>query len=340
MLEDISESLEFRKEYESGLNKIIKNRRTEVDRIRADRMSPAKIAADRENCRAEFINLLGWPLNAYKEYRNTPMTVRKIAHGETDFAKIWRMQFEVLPGLWFYGLFYEHKDPNVDIPFVICQHGGLSTPEVLSGVLGDTFAYNRLLERTANYAKGANTFAPGLYLWDDAHGPKTDRNRMDNDLKQLGGSIAAVEVYAIRRTLDYFLEQGIAKENHIGMIGMSYGGSYTLLTAAADSRINAAYSSCQYNDRYTYNRPDWTWKGSAMYLDAEMAALVAPRPLYLEAGENDELFDVNTFLAECKRTEVFYEAAEAADKLKYSTHEGIHEFCKKDDGIAFIFQYI
>jgi hypothetical protein len=71
-----------------------------------------------------------------------------------------------------------------------------------------------------------------------------------------------------------------------------------------------------------------------------MAALVAPRPLYLEAGENDELFDVNTFLTECKRTEAFYEAAEAADRLKYSTHEGIHEFCKEDDGIAFIFQYI
>ena len=340
MAELISQSLAFREEYDAGLKKLIAGRRSELDRIRAERMSPAKIAADREKFRREYLDLLGWPLNQYDEYRKIPMNVRKIPHGENDFAVIWQMQFEVLHGLWFYGLFFEHKNKSDDLPFVICQHGGLGTPEVVSGVLGETYNYNHLLERAANYGKGANTFAPGLYLWNDEYGPKKDRNRIDNDLKQLGGSIAALEVFAIRRTLDYFADEGCAREGHIGMIGLSYGGSYTLLTAAAEPRICAAYSSCQYNDRYIHNWCDWTWKNSAMFLDAEMAALVAPRALYLEEGDNDELFDDETFLKECERAVPFFEAAGVPENLKFCAFKGTHELCNDNDGYDFVFRYL
>lgn len=340
MPEDISASLPFREEYDTGLKKLVENRRAELDRVRAERMSPANIAADREKFRREYTDLLGWPLNVYENYRSVPMNVRRLPHGENDFAVIWQMQFEVLPELWFYGLFFEHKNKAEDLPFVICQHGGLGTPEVVSGVLGETYNYNNLLERAANYGKGANTFAPGLYLWHDDYGPKKDRNRIDNDLKQLGGSIAALEVFAIRRTLDYFIGEGIAKEGHIGMIGLSYGGLYTLLTAAADPRINAAYSSCQYNDRYLHNWPDWTWKNSAMFLDAETAALVAPRALYLEEGDNDELFDDETFLKECERAVPFFKAADAEENLKYRAFKGTHELDKSDDGYTFVFAHL
>ncbi len=340
MTEEISSSLPFREEYDRGLKQLIENRRAELNRVRAERMSPANIAADREKFRREYLDLLGWPLNEYEEYRKTPMNVRVIPHGENDFAVIRQMQFEVLPDLWFYGLFFEHKNKSEDLPFVICQHGGLGTPEVVSGVLGETYNYNNLLERAATYGKGANTFAPGLYLWHDDYGPKKDRNSIDNALKQLGGSIAALEVFAIRRALDWFVDEGIAKEGHIGMIGLSYGGSYTLLTAAADTRINAAYSSCQYNDRYIHNWYDWTWKGSAMYLDAEMAALVAPRALYLEEGDNDDLFDDKTFLRECERAVPFYEAAGVPENLKYRAFQGSHELCKDSGGYDFVFRYL
>lgn len=340
MTEEISSSLPFREEYDRGLKQLIENRRAELNRVRAERMSPANIAADREKFRREYLDLLGWPLNEYEEYRKTPMNVRVIPHGENDFAVIRQMQFEVLPDLWFYGLFFEHKNKSEDLPFVICQHGGLGTPEVVSGVLGETYNYNNLLERAATYGKGANTFAPGLYLWHDDYGPKKDRNSIDNALKQLGGSIAALEVFAIRRALDWFVDEGIAKEGHIGMIGLSYGGSYTLLTAAADTRITAAYSSCQYNDRYIHNWYDWTWKGSAMYLDAEMAALVAPRALYLEEGDNDDLFDDKTFLRECERAVPFYEAAGVPENLKYRAFQGSHELCKDSGGYDFVFRYL
>ncbi len=341
MSEEISASLPFREEYADGIRKLIEARRAECDRFRAERMSPEKIAADRETFRKEYCDLLGYPLNAYDDLKHQPMNVQKTPHGENDFAKIWRMQFEILPDLWFYGLFFEHKNHAEPLPFVICQHGGLGTPEIVSGVVGDTANYNRLLERAATYGKGANTFAPGLFLWHQDYLPKYDRASIDNSLKQLGGSIAALEVFAICRTLDYFVNEGIARENRIGMIGLSYGGSYTLLIAAAEPRIAAAYSSCQYSDRYRYNWSDWTWTNAAnTFLDAEMAALVAPRALYLEEGTRDELFDIEPFLAECERAVPFFEAAGAGEKLKFRAFDGTHELDRDNDGYDFVFRYL
>ena len=72
-------------------------------------------------------------------------------------------------------------------------------------------------------------------------------------------------------------------------------------------------------------------------MDAEMAALVAPRALFLEEGDNDELFAWDSFLEECKRAEPFFAAANAADKLKYRVFPGTHELCKDDQGFDFLF---
>ena len=337
MPEDIEFSLPYRETYQEGLYAVLEARRAEMSRQREARITPARMAQNREAFREEFADLLGWPLNCYEAYRDQPMQVRKELQGENDFSKIYRMQFEVLPNLWFYGIFFEHKNTADALPFVICQHGGQGTPERISGLWDTTSNYNDLLARTARHGHGANTFAPGLCLWSDDYGPKRERETLDRGLKQVGSSIAALEVFSLRRVLDYFIREGIAREGHIGMVGLSYGGSYTLLCAAADTRIRAAYSSCQYNDRYRYNWGDWTWKGSAALMDAEMAALVAPRALFLEEGDNDELFAWDSFLEECKRVEPFFAAANAADKLKYRVFNGNHELCKDDQGFDFLF---
>jgi len=337
---DLSETRPYREEYYSGLQTLIETRRRELDAARAVRMSPEAVAANRETFREEYIGMLGWPLTEYEAMRNTPVQVRRTLRGENEFAQIWQMQFEVLPDLWLYGLFFEHKNKSEALPFVICQHGGGGTPERISGVLETTSNYNRLLERTAQYGSGAHTFAPGLFLWMDQDGPKRDRPVMDRDLKQLGSSVAAVEVFAIRRALDWFEDNGFAREGHIGMVGLSYGGSYSLLCAAADTRICAAYSSCQYNDRYLHNWVDWTWQNSARMLDAEMAALVAPRALFLDAGDQDPMFKSDSFLRECGRAARFYEAAGVPENLRYAVFAGAHEFNPADDGLDFVFRYI
>ena len=71
--------------------------------------------------------------------------------------------------------------------------------------------------------------------------------------------------------------------DRIGMIGLSYGGFYTLFAAALDVRIGAAVSSCFFNNRKMYDFVDWVWFNAAnQFMDAEVGALVCPRPLYVE----------------------------------------------------------
>ena len=334
------DSLRFRQSYLDGIRKTIEARRAECDRLRAAYLSPESCAAHREDYRKDFLDLLGSPLREYEELKSSPMAVKSEPRGFYGEAEMTSLQFEVLPGLWFYGIYFEHPKKDPSLPFVISQHGGAGTPEVGSNFFGPN-NYTDMTERALNYGGGANVFAPGLILWTKEFGPEYDRASLDIQLKQVGSSITALELFALRRTLDYFVERGIAHPGSIGMLGLSYGGFYTLMTAAAEPRIDAAYASCQYNDRYRYGWEDWTWTGAAeKFLDAEIAALVAPRALYLEEGDHDPLFDAASFEEECRRALPFFEAAGAADRLGWQVFDGDHELAHNDNGFDFLFRHL
>jgi len=342
MNESTNKSNKYKEEYLAGFDRIIEQRRRICDRIREEYLPPEKIASSHKKYRRDFVEILGWPLNEYESLKNTPMAVRREVRCEDEYSTAYSMQFEVLPELWFYGLYLENKR-NGDHPFVICQHGGGGSPEYVAGFYGDSI-YHGMAERALRYGSGTNVFCPGLLIWDraeEAGNPKFDRAKIDNDLKHLGGSVQALEVFALRRVLDYFVGKGVAKLGHIGMIGLSYGGLYTLVTSAVDERICAAYSSCHFNDRYEHLWPDWTWRGAALrFLDAEIASLIAPRALFLEAGRDDHLFSPGGFLREASRAAEFFAAAEAEGKINYRITDCGHEFASDNAGLDFIFSFI
>lgn len=342
MNEPIKNSYKYKEEYLRGLRELIDRRRTECDKARAEYISPEKVAADREKYRADFVCLLGWPLTDYEALKDAPMTVKKELRHEDEHSRAYSMQFEVLPELWFYGIYLENKRDGGH-PFVICQHGGGGSPEYVAGFYGDSI-YHGMAERALTHGGGANVFCPGLLIWDraeEAGNPPFDRVGIDNALKHTGGSIQSLEVFAIRRVLDYFMGEGVATHGHIGMIGLSYGGLYTLVMTAVECRISAAYSSCHFNERYKYLWCDWTWKdASSRFLDAEIASLIAPRALFLEAGMTDHLFSPNSFEREATRAAEFFAAAGAEGKINYRITDCGHEFASDNAGLDFIFSFI
>ena len=87
MPEDIEFSLPYRETYQEGLYAVLEARRAEMSRQREARITPARMAQNREAFREEFADLLGWPLNCYEAYRDQPMQVRKELQGENDFSK-------------------------------------------------------------------------------------------------------------------------------------------------------------------------------------------------------------------------------------------------------------
>ena len=313
----------YRITYLKGIEKLIKNRKKECLKKRI--AFGKEIASNREEYRKKYFDMLGWPLN---EEKKPIISVTENKIFEDEAREIVRMQFELFEGYKFYGILIKHKSEKA-LPLVISQHGGWGTPELCSSFFGSA-NYNDMSLRLFN--RGVNVFAPQTLLWKkDVFGPDNNRNEIDNMLKQLGGSIAALEIYSIIRCIDYFEEQDFC-DKQFAMAGLSYGGFYTLYTTAADTRIKAALASSHFNDRTVYNWHDKVWFGSGeTFLDAQVAALVCPRFLRIEVGDNDELFDASLAQKEYEILKDYY--SESKENLQFNVFKGVHEFCPEDDGI-------
>ena len=194
---------------------------------------------------------------------------------------------------------------------------------------GDTYNYNNMLERVIKYK--VNAFAPQLLLWADEYNVKYDRREVDARLKRVGSSITAVEIYGIMRIIDWFEAKEYVSD--IGMVGLSYGGFYTLYTAAIDTRIKSAVSCAFFNKRDQYPWSDWTWDCSAeKFDDAEIACLVYPRKLWIGIGNVDETFDYKYGVESFEKLKKLCKSV-GTDWVNLKVFDGVHEFFKDDEEI-------
>ncbi|WP_127579085.1 alpha/beta hydrolase family protein [Paenibacillus koleovorans] len=305
--------------------------------FRPDFSSPSTYALSLQPYRESFADMLGWPLKGYDRTLGIPTA--DIEYVASDpLSRIYRLEVHLDEALSLYGLFFVPHTVEGPCPLVLVQHGGSGTPELCAGFNGPS-NYNGIIQRILR--RGCAVFAPQLHLWTQEQGPENNRNRMDNQLKQLGSSITAVEIFKLRRALDYLETRPEIRADRIGMAGLSYGGFYTLFMAAADTRIQAALSSCFLNDRFVYDRVDWTWRNSGnTFLDAEVAGLICPRPFYIEVGLEDELFLTASARPEAAKVKTHYERLGIADRFHYREFQGRHEFDPSDHGVEFLCRFL
>lgn len=339
--EDLSVSKPYRAGYLDSVCGYLKEKQQKAAAARASFITPTSLAADPEAYRRAFYAMLGAPLTEYESLRETPVTCAEDTFVADDgFCEIRRMRLAVLGDFCVYGILFLPHERASDAPFILSQHGGAGTPEVCSDFFGDN-NYNHQTRRLL--ARGAVVFAPQLLLWNvDMFGDPYDRHQIDIALKQVGSSITALEVFAIMRCIDYFVTQPYVDPDRIGMAGLSYGGFFTTMTAAADTRIKSAYASCSFVDAIQFNSfTDWTWKNSAnTFLEAEIAALAAPRYICFDAGDRDDLFGSDSSKAEFERLKSFFAAQNAEDHIYLKTFDGTHEMDPADDCMEFLFAHL
>ncbi len=321
MTEPKAASQPAKQAYLAGLTQWIKRRETVCT---AERDAFAKqIFTQAKSYRQAFRKMLGYPLSDFETTALPMVKVQTI--GEENGYTISRMQFEILDGVWMSGLLYQKG--NARLPLVIVQHGGEGTPELIAGLYGSTANYNEMLTRVL--AQGVHVFAPQLLLWNpECYEVPYDRVELDAKLKRVGSSITAVEVFGITRIMDWLEAQPYVK--NFGMVGLSYGGFYTLFTAAADERILSALSCAYFNDSLQNGWADWSWDNAAKtFGNAEIACLVYPRRLCLEVAKSDPLFAYKTAEQEWHRLLSLTESV-GQDWLSFVGFAGEHEFCKDD----------
>ena len=327
--EPIENSRKTKTQYRDELQALLGCREEAFIRIRTE--ACRDIFTNGEAHRTKFCAMLGWPLTE-TEKRSVPAAETEILGTEGDY-EISRMQIEVLPGFRLTGIFLRYM-PEDDRPLVISQHGGLGTPELINGFYdGNTANYNDMTDRLLPHR--VHVFCPQLLLWNvETYGEPYDRKTVDARLKRVGSSITAVEVYAIMRSLDWF--ENRFPRSPFGMIGLSYGGFYTLFTTAADTRIRSAVSCSFFSKRKEYAWTDWTWtNAAALYDDAEIACLAYPRQLCVQMGDHDNLFAIGHTETEAGRVRDYIrEAGVDGDWFDCVVFDGTHELCRDDRYIA------
>lgn len=330
-----------RLEYLNGIEKLVNEK---LESAKKESTNKAKRFCNNSAMREEFIKLLGWPLT---EYEFSVCNVRKSFLTEKNGITLYRIQIEVFAELWYYGILFVREDGKKR-PLVISQHGGQGTPELCSSLeeLGSG-NYNEMTQRILKF--DVNVFAPQMLLWEkERYFPDDDkgdvkRQLWDSRLKQCGGSITALEIYCLRKAIDYLSVQPFTLVEKIGMVGLSYGGFYTLYATAVDTRIKAALSSSFFNDRGVNCWADWTFFHNTnlnnFFFDPEVAMLIYPRYLNIAVGDVDPLFSSETARSEEKRLRQL--SKKAYDNIcwyDFTVFSGDHEFIKEDDALITFFE--
>ena len=121
-------------------------------------------------------------------------------------------------------------------------------------------------------------------------------------------------VWDLRRCLDVLDRHELVDPGRIGMVGISYGGTVTLFTAALDDRVAAAVVSGYFSSWAESHKMPWNMCGSQVMAGMlgrleheDLGALVAPRPLLIESGTEDYLFPVATATESVRRTRLVYD---------------------------------
>ena len=244
----------------------------------------------------------------------------------------------VPPGaaLQVHGLYLVPQGLSAPAPLVIAQHGGGGTPE--TAIFAGAANYHDMIRGAA--ARGYVVFAPHLIFnpfSDQQAGsplPPGVRARLDARLRLLGTSLTAVEVAKISRALDALLPRPEIDPTRVAMVGLSYGGYYTLHTVAVEPRIKVAVSSCYFNDqslRMPLNKPevwsDMRFLGTVGDLaDPELVALACPRPLQVQVGKDDAMFPVGDARRRATRAAAYYERLGVGERFEFVAFDGGHEW--------------
>jgi hypothetical protein len=232
---------------------------------------------------------------------------------------------------------------------IVCSHGHgifsqMSGKDTVAGVRSSPEWEQEISIYNYNYAEqmakaGYLTIAPDLRGFGERRdGPHPFPGRDACNVNFIKGAILGIylltlNIWDMKRCIDYLETRPEVDPGRIGMMGLSTGGTMTAFTAAADSRIRAADVICYVNPWAAFGIDRANFCGAQIvpdiyrYFDTdEIAGLIAPRPLLLEMGMYDECFFIQDTLKGFEGVKEIYEAAGAGDKLHSDIHPHGHSF--------------
>ena len=298
---------------------------------RFDFSSEADYLRSREKMRALLATSLAYPPPDVLSAAQQTASFANVS--EDELASYYDLNVPVLDGVHARGLFMMPRAASGKVPLVIAAHGRGGMPErPKNGKLTAVSRRNRDLAYGA-LQKGYAVWEPMFVFYSQKH-PADIRERLEVRARQSGTTLPAIEIAKIIGGLDALLASQPIDPQRIAMVGMSYGGFYTLYATALDDRIRVAVVAAYFNDRKAvlassepFGVLDWRFHNSLRWFrDETMAALVCPRPLQIQSGDHDQLFPIEGARKKVPDARRFYERLNIADRFSFVEFVGRHDF--------------
>ena len=147
-----------------------------------------------------------------------------------------------------------------------------------------------------------------------------------------GQTLLGLRAWDQRRLIDYIETRAEPRAPGLACVGLSGGGTATLYTAALEPRITCAVISCAFNPYRDSIMPlshcacNYV-PGIVQYAEiADIAGLIAPRPVLIEAGTQDRSFPVAGTRRAVDDLRRIYECFDARQAVETDIFEGGHRW--------------
>jgi dienelactone hydrolase len=333
----VSDSDHLRTEQARELDGYIRFLSTDKTRLHAlfspDYSSPRAFVASADKLRKKFAESIGYPPPGGPGKEAPTFTQM----GEDALGTYYRAVIPILPGVHSEGIYIVPKAAKGRVPLVISMHGGGGSPEV--ALFNGGANYHDMVRGAVK--RGYVVFAP-QHLFNAPGYPGDIRNRIDDRLRLVGTSLTAIEIAKITRAIDVLVKRPEIDARRIAMVGLSYGGYYTLVVPALEPRIKLAVSSCYFGvQEYRYEGDELGVPSDFRFMDrfsllrdSEIGALICPRPLLIQAGKSDDAPHRDMGIRIAPEVAAYYERLGLGEAFKFLVFDGGHEF---DDASAWAF---
>jgi len=266
-----------------------------------------------------------------------PMPERTELHAEVtgradhEQFTVENVHFQSRPGLYVTGNLYIPKGLTKPAPTIlyVCGHGNVKKDGISYGAKASYQHHGGWFARNGYVCLTIDTLQLG-----EIEGIHHGTHRYDMWWWLCRGyTPAGVEAWNCIRSLDYLQTRPEVDGERIGVTGRSGGGAYSWWIAALDERIKAAVPVAGITDlqnhvvdgcveghcdcMFMVNTHRWDY--------AQVAALVAPRPLLITNTDKDRIFPLDGVERVHWQVRKIYDLYNAGDKLGLQISEGPHK---------------
>ncbi len=128
----------------------------------------------------------------------------------------------------------------------------------------------------------------------------------------LGGSLAGLRVRDSRKLIDYLETRPEFDTSRLGSMGLSGGGMISMFTSCLDERVKACvvsgYFSTFKDSIHAMSHCACNYVHGLHQLGEmhDLTGLIAPRPLFIEAGTHDPIFPIEAVKKSVEKTNAIY----------------------------------